>query len=118
MFIFCFGSLTLLCLWYLNLSNPVRYITFNTNLSIHRKKNIGNEFSKCILSQLSLLLSGLLCSECSPDVLLTFIIHQKPSLGFIFNISQKFIANHSCFFITSHIVDSSYPQLLACYALW
>ena len=42
-FIFGFGSFTLFCLRYLNLSNPVRYVTFNTNLSIYRKKNIEIE---------------------------------------------------------------------------
>ena len=44
--------------------------------------------------------------------LLTFIIHQNPSLGFIFDLSPKFIADNFYSFITSHIVNNSYPSYL------
>ena len=75
----------------------MRYVTFNTNLSIYRKKKLEYEFSKCILSQLSHLLSGLLCSEYSPDILLTFSIHQNPSHGFIsFHILSIAVTPATC----------------------
>ena len=73
----------------------------NTNLSIYRKKNIEIESSKCFWSYLSLLLTGLLCSECSPDILLTFIIYQNPSFGFIIDLSPNFCKSLSKFISVS-----------------
>ena len=82
------GFVALLALLYLHLCNYVRYVTFNTNLTLCRKRNITSNSPQCIRILLSLLLIGLLLIE-RPDNLILLVIYPNPNYG-ILDYSLKF----------------------------
>ena len=87
--IFGLGAITFLCLLYFNLANSVKYITFNTDLSLYKKRKILTKSPKCIWTYLSFFLLGFLLSDCSPDLLLMFFIQLNPSFGCTIDILLK-----------------------------
>ena len=95
-----FGLVSLLWLFLLHLSNQVKYITFNTNLNLYKKKS-NFIFPQIWLYVLTLLL-WLLLSEYPEDFFAQFFLHYCPKFKFF----SKFDANiskclaRSCFHIS------------------
>ena len=93
-------SIILLSLAYLQLYNHVRYVTFNTNLSICSMKRNIHKSLLCFLSYLSLL----------------FIIHGSPNyvsaVDSTFKFSKKFITDHIFYFIPLYIFHSICTECL------
>ena len=69
--ILVFGAIILLSLFFLYLCNHVRFVTFNTNLSLCTQRNTSKSPS-CIWTLLSLILFGLLLSEYPEDLMFFF----------------------------------------------
>ena len=88
--ILALGIFSLLWFFYLHLCNHVTYVTFNTNLNLFRKKKPIFKPPQCLLLYLSLIMLGLLLSEC-PDLLLFFIINANLNFGNVFNLPHKVI---------------------------
>ena len=80
MFIFGFGLVTLLCLFYYRLCNHVCYVAFSTNLNLYSVKKTILISPQCICIYLSLLILGLLLSGCENEQLLLFFICANPNI--------------------------------------
>ena len=66
---------------YLQLCNHVRYVTFNTNLSICSMKKIIFILPQCTWMCLSLIMLGLLLNGCEEYQILLFIFSHSPYVG-------------------------------------
>ena len=77
---FVVGIFNLLWLFYLQLCNHVRYVSFDTNLSICGKGKNANT-SECFWLYLSFVILGLLFCECLENLFLMFIICTNPNYG-------------------------------------
>ena len=87
-FILSFGMITLFRFSCLHLCNHIRYVRFNTNLSLISKKKTLNElhFSSIFWS---LLMLGLLF-ELDNNQILLFVILMNPNFGRLFELLFKF----------------------------
>ena len=88
-FIFAVQLFVLIRLSYLHLCNHVRYVTFNTNLNLHRKNKTRKSLLN-IWTFLSLVMLGLLLAECERDQILLFIIYINPNFGIAIDLVLKF----------------------------
>ena len=89
--IFILGSGLVTLLWrsYLHLCSHVSYVAFNTNLNLYNKKKTIRS-PQCFWALLSLILLGLLLSECGKEQILLLIIHTNPNFGSVVNLALKF----------------------------
>ena len=74
-------SIIMFSLFYLQLCNHVRYVTFNTNLSICNMKKIIFILPQCTWMCLSLIMLGLLLIGCEEYQILLFIFSHSPYVG-------------------------------------
>ena len=71
---------------YLQLCNHVRYVTFNTNLSICSMKKMTFILPQCTWMCLSLIMLGLLLNGCEEYQILLFIFGHSPYVGSLVEI--------------------------------
>ena len=116
-FILSLVSVILLSLSYLQLCNHVRYVTFNTNLSICSMKRNIHKSPLCLLSYLSLVMLSLLLCECHHDLPLLFIIHESPNYVSAVDSTFKFskILSLTMFFTSSLYIFSIAVTENACF---
>ena len=114
LFIFGIAVVALFFLFYFNICNNVRYVSFNTNLNLFSKKETMKT-SLSFRTSLLLIMLGLFLIECEKDQIILFICTNSncvivfdPTLTYIKIISWTIIQHYD----HVHLFDSSYSGFL------
>ena len=81
-----FGLVSIFWLFHLHLCNHIRYVAFNTNLSVYSMKKTILILPQCTWMCLPLIMLGLLLNECENDQILLFIVSANPYICSVFDL--------------------------------